>query len=154
MAGPVAMLGGRNTFDPILVRFGKWAKKMRKGRFLPFGFIWAELGAWAPNLMPFGTLFSTATEDMCGFNMDSHGAGFSGYLLCDVLAGIRKSGSRAASFPPQTWLSGVAWETGRGRNSMADLVGMLGVRSIFGAIFGTSREMSQKDALRYMHLKD
>ena len=42
------------------------------------------------------------------------GRGFVGYLLFDVLIGNRKSGSRAASFPPQTWLEGVAWVPGMG----------------------------------------
>ena len=48
-----------------------------------------------------------------GLQLGLLGTGFLG----DLLFGNRKSGLRATSFPPQTWLEGVAWVPGRGRSS-------------------------------------
>ena len=52
-----------------------------------------------------------------GFQFGPRWRGISGFFLLDVLAGTPESGRRAASFPPQTWLEGVAGAPGEGGNS-------------------------------------
>ena len=96
-----------------------------KGRLSPFGFIWRELEPQMLRMVPFRASFDVHILPdgegglVCerGLQLGPLWRGVSENFLFDVLCGNPKSGRRAASFPPQTWLEGVAGVPGEGRNS-------------------------------------